>query len=128
MVTHIQIRVQSNEDGVLLVSAQRDIHKCLIVQCVCLFISNKECALEVLYPDSCSNVVGGLAPTVWEKCVVCNAHPGVGSIAATHNNYLVVTAFGREKLLILMDNNNLTIQVSYTALQMVCTPSPPADS
>ena len=64
MVTHIQIRVQSNEDGVLLVSAQRDIHKCLIVQCVCLSISNKECALEVLHPDSCSNVVGSLAPTV----------------------------------------------------------------
>jgi len=131
MVTHIQIRVQSNEDGVLLVNAQRDIHKCLIVQCVCLSISNKECALEVLHPDSCSNIVRGLAPTVWEKCVVCNAPPGVGSIAATHNNYLVVTAFvnqGREKLLFLMDNNNLTIQVSYTALQMVCTPSPTADS
>lgn len=128
MVTHIQIRVQSNEDCVLLVNAQRDIHKCLIVQCVRLSISNKECALEVLHPDSCCNIVGGLGPAVWEKCVVCNAHPGVGSIAAMHNNYLVVTAFGREKLLILMDNNSLTIQVSYTALQMLCTPSPAADS
>ena len=87
--------------------------------------------MEVLHSDSCSNIVGSLAPTVWEKCVVWDAPPGVGSIAATHNNYLVVTAFvnqGREKLLFLMDNNNLTIQVSYTALQMVCTPSPAADS
>ena len=93
IVTHIQIRVQSNEDCVLLVNAQRDIHKCLIVQCVRLSISNKECALEVLHPDSCCNIVGGLALAVWEKCVVCNAHPGVSSIAAIHNNYLVVTAF-----------------------------------
>ena len=119
MITHIQIRVQSNEDGILLVSAQRDIHKCLIVQCVCLSISNEECALEVLHPDSCCNIVGSLALTVWEKCVFCNAHPGVGSIAATHNNYLVVTAFVNKRersyyILIMKITAWLSITHSFT--------------
>ena len=102
MVTHIQTRVQSNEDGVLLLNAQRDIHKCLIVQDVCLSVSDKKFALEVLYPDSCCNIVGGLTLAIWEKHVVWDFRPGVGSVTAMHNNYLVVTAFenqGGEKLL-----------------------------
>ena len=101
MVTHIQTRVQSNEDCVLLLNAQRDIHKCLIVQDVCLSVSDKKCALEVFYPNGCCNIVG-LIPAIWEKRVVWDFRPGVGSVTAMHNNYLVVTAFenqGGEKLL-----------------------------
>ena len=93
MGTHIQTRVQSNEDSVLLVNAQRDIHICLIVQHVGLPISDKKRALEVLYPDGCCNIVGGLIPVIWEKRVVWDVCPGVGSITPMHNNYLVVTAF-----------------------------------
>ena len=106
MVTHIQTRVQSNEDSVLLVNAQRDIHICLIVQHVGLPISDKKRALEVLYPDGCCNIVGGLIPAIWEKHVVWDFCPGVGSVTAAHNNYLVVTAFesqGEEEVLFLVN-------------------------
>ena len=106
MVTHIQTRVQSNEDCVLLLNAQRDIHKCLIVQDVCLSVSNKKCALEVFYPNGCCNIVGALIPAIWEKRVVWDFRPGVGSVTATHNNYLVVTAFvhqGEKELLYLVN-------------------------
>ena len=54
-------------------------------------ISNDEWTLKVFHPDGCCNIVGGLTLASWEKGVVWDVGPGVDSVTATHNNYLVVT-------------------------------------
>ena len=54
-------------------------------------ISNDEWTLKVFHPDGCCNVVEGLTLAGWEKGVVWDVGLGVGSVSATHNNYLVVT-------------------------------------
>ena len=76
--------------------------------------------LEVFFPDSCCNIVGGLIPAIWEKRVVWDVCPGVGSITAMHNNYLVVTAFERGR-------GGIIISIYHIQLCR-CTPSPVASS